>query len=221
MESFKVPKEYQDFVSSPDMIKNNLLQPNNDENCIKYDIYTNNLECPNLFTDIQDFIKELSKGYIWFIDKFKLYLINPGHFHGEVIFGDSIDDEWYVVYILFHLSLKFPHLNITTQDNDGEFLLIETADYLPDWLEPHTTNNRIWIKSGLLKIIVNDNSDRGDNELDLHDALFLLNNSSNDVDDENTACNEIQVCLQKRISCLLYTSPSPRDLSTSRMPSSA
>ena len=82
----------------------------------------------------------------------------------------------------------------------NNFLLIETADYLPDWLEPHTTNNRIWIKSGLLKIIVNDNSDRGDNELDLHDALFLLNNSSNDVDDENTACNEIQVCLQKRIS---------------------
>ena len=27
--------------------------------------------------------------------------------------------------------------------------------------------------------------------------------------------------LLKRISCLLYTSPSPRDLSTSRMPSSA
>ena len=27
--------------------------------------------------------------------------------------------------------------------------------------------------------------------------------------------------LNKNISCLLYTSPSPRDLSTSRMPSSA
>ena len=29
------------------------------------------------------------------------------------------------------------------------------------------------------------------------------------------------VCLDKQVSCLLYTSPSPRDLSTSRMPSSA
>ena len=29
------------------------------------------------------------------------------------------------------------------------------------------------------------------------------------------------VCIAKKNSCLLYTSPSPRDLSTSRMPSSA
>ena len=29
------------------------------------------------------------------------------------------------------------------------------------------------------------------------------------------------VCLDWRVHCLLYTSPSPRDLSTSRMPSSA
>ena len=28
-------------------------------------------------------------------------------------------------------------------------------------------------------------------------------------------------CLMKQLTCLLYTSPSPRDLSTSRMPSSA
>ena len=35
---------------------------------------------------------------------------------------------------------------------------------------------------------------------------------------------ECKICTVKRItskSCLLYTSPSPRDLSTSRMPSSA
>ena len=28
-------------------------------------------------------------------------------------------------------------------DNDGEFLLIETADFLPDWLEPETSENRV------------------------------------------------------------------------------
>ena len=32
---------------------------------------------------------------------------------------------------------------------------------------------------------------------------------------------DIRVERNDRISCLLYTSPSPRDLSTSRMPSSA
>lgn len=29
-------------------------------------------------------------------------------------------------------------------DNDGEFLLIEGADYLPAWLEPETAYNRVW-----------------------------------------------------------------------------
>ena len=32
---------------------------------------------------------------------------------------------------------------------------------------------------------------------------------------------EIKVELEEALACLLYTSPSPRDLSTSRMPSSA
>eukprot|EP00831_Metopus_contortus_P018789 TRINITY_DN18045_c0_g1_i1.p1 TRINITY_DN18045_c0_g1~~TRINITY_DN18045_c0_g1_i1.p1 ORF type:complete len:134 (+),score=56.44 TRINITY_DN18045_c0_g1_i1:91-492(+) len=33
--------------------------------------------------------------------------------------------------------------------------------------------------------------------------------------------NYLEICDQESLSCLLYTSPSPRDLSTSRMPSSA
>ena len=40
---------------------------------------------------------------------------------------------------------------------------------------------------------------------------------------EEAACPNIGECWQKKHAtiCLLYTSPSPRDLSTSRMPSSA
>ena len=29
------------------------------------------------------------------------------------------------------------------EDNDGEFLLIEAADYLPKWLSPETSENRV------------------------------------------------------------------------------
>ena len=38
---------------------------------------------------------------------------------------------------------------------------------------------------------------------------------------DNMTMDEHNDALEKLISCLLYTSPSPRDLSTSRMPSSA
>ena len=36
-----------------------------------------------------------------------------------------------------------------------------------------------------------------------------------------SASNKNQIAREAAIDCLLYTSPSPRDLSTSRMPSSA
>lgn len=29
------------------------------------------------------------------------------------------------------------------EDNDGEFLLIEAADYLPKWLNPDSSQNRV------------------------------------------------------------------------------
>ena len=38
---------------------------------------------------------------------------------------------------------------------------------------------------------------------------------------ENVDCDDIRLKIDKVLDCLLYTSPSPRDLSTSRMPSSA
>ena len=53
-------------------------------------------------------------------------------------------------------------------------------------------------------------------------ALKAHERAGNDVDlvlvdaDENSFSNDVQAHI-----CLLYTSPSPRDLSTSRMPSSA
>ena len=39
--------------------------------------------------------------------------------------------------------------------------------------------------------------------------------------DGSLFCNPIKVLINNTLGCLLYTSPSPRDLSTSRMPSSA
>uniref|UniRef100_A0A669F3F8 Ecdysoneless homolog (Drosophila) n=1 Tax=Oreochromis niloticus TaxID=8128 RepID=A0A669F3F8_ORENI len=38
-------------------------------------------------------------------------------------------------------------------DNDGEFLLIEAADYLPKWLNPDTSENRVFLYKGELHIL--------------------------------------------------------------------
>lgn len=33
------------------------------------------------------------------------------------------------------------------QDNDGDFMLIEAAEFLPKWLNPDTSENRVSVKS--------------------------------------------------------------------------
>ena len=81
-----------------------------------------------------------------------------------------------------------------------------------------------FLGKGVTKAIdnVNDrikNSLIGENPLDQDHIDKILNNLDGTSDKSNLGANAI---LSVSIaSCLLYTSPSPRDLSTSRMPSSA
>jgi len=63
--------------------------------------------------------------------------------HGVTNYGDSVEDEWLVVYILRELSNQFPELWIKVVDTDGEFLLIEAANALPRWLNPEIADNRV------------------------------------------------------------------------------
>lgn len=65
------------------------------------------------------------------------------YFHGMTNFGDSVDDEWLIVYILRELSNRFQDLWIKIVDTDGEFLLIEAANALPRWLNPEIADNRV------------------------------------------------------------------------------
>ena len=38
-------------------------------------------------------------------------------------------------------------------DDDGEFLLIETAFHLPRWLKPETAANRVWLCGGEMRVV--------------------------------------------------------------------
>jgi hypothetical protein len=87
------------------------------------------------------------------------------HLWGRTRFGDSVDDEWFIVWLLLQLSRHDPHLAIryletqtssphwpgvltsmpprSVTDNDGQFLLIEAALVIPRWIKPETTKNRV------------------------------------------------------------------------------
>ncbi|GAM28435.1 hypothetical protein SAMD00019534_116110 [Acytostelium subglobosum LB1] len=129
------------------------------------------------------------RDYIWQRDPFFLKIYSgqskttkaaaaPPHLYGRTRFDDAIDDEWFIVYLLMQLTRQFTNISVTVRDNDGEFLLIESAQTLPKWMKPMSTHNRVFIRNGHLRIIPIASSpselDMLPYRMDLVSALTLL-----------------------------------------------
>lgn len=125
-----------------------------------------------------DLLKKLLKDYIWQREPFSLHLERENDrwlLSGRTSFGDSIADEWVIVYILRELSRRFEDTWIRMHDTDGEFLLIEAANALPKWLNPEIAEHRVWINGGQLRIIpMGKDAAGGSRNLTLQQALTKL-----------------------------------------------
>ncbi|XP_061084895.1 protein ecdysoneless homolog [Conger conger] len=96
--------------------------------------------------------------YIWQNQPFSLKYYPekggvPAHIGGYTQFGDNVEDEWFIVYLLQRITRTFPKLAASVEDNDGQFLLIEAADHLPKWLNPESSENRVFLFQGELHIL--------------------------------------------------------------------
>ncbi|RAL10855.1 putative regulatory factor Sgt1 [Aspergillus homomorphus CBS 101889] len=123
--------------------------------------------------------KDLLKDYIWQREGFRLEITKDDgvtSLHGRTNFGDSIEDEWVIVYMLRELTKKHKDIWARVVDGDGQFLLVEAAATLPAWLEPEVAENRVWINKGELVIIKpkNDKKDRVTEKLSFADAKKII-----------------------------------------------
>ncbi|KAJ0298133.1 hypothetical protein COL516b_010056 [Colletotrichum fioriniae] len=159
------------------------------ENCVEYSIF---LVDPNASNDalkqlsrLEDIRKSalqlansLTADYIWQKGLFTLDVVTEqgnSFLRGTTDYGDAIEDEWLIVFILRELSKAQPTAWIRVFDADGEFLLIEAANVLPKWLSPETDQNRVWINHGRLRIIPYTTEDGAKNKpLALSDALRVI-----------------------------------------------
>jgi hypothetical protein len=133
------------------------------ESFVEYRIYN----CSSTLDQIKLLISEDTKEYIWFKRGFTLKDCGA-YFQGRNVVGDCLDDEWFIVYILWKISCAYPEAFIQISDSDGEFLLIEAADYLPDWISPENSENKVFMKNGQILLVPEQK------ELHVNEAISLM-----------------------------------------------
>jgi hypothetical protein len=114
---------------------------------------------------------------------------------GITNFGDNVDDEWFIVFLLRYLTKLDPELVVQIEDSDGDFLLIEAAEYLPKWLNPNTSKNRVFLHHAKLQIIPKRKDPLPHGVPSISDALKTIRSPRH----ETKASKEIQSIIEKRV----------------------
>ncbi|OTA03538.1 SGT1 protein [Trichoderma parareesei] len=126
--------------------------------------------------------QSLTKDYIWQREGFEISLKSEHgllFLHGTTDYGDAIEDEWLIVYLLCELSRAHPDLWVRVSDSDGEFLLVEAANVLPNWLSPEIDRYRVWIHLGKIFLIPFNPKSRDEPEhLSLQQAVTFLRSNT-------------------------------------------
>lgn len=156
----------------------------------------------SLCDQINETILTLSKDYIWHRDVFKVFLPlyenknlhnYPMHLISVTCFGDNIEDEWFIVYLVKNITKLYTNIVVQIKDSDGEFLLIEAANYLPSWANSNTTENRVFIYNNNLHIIPPHVASI-DEKLEISEALKYL-----EINKDTKSTHEIENAISLRI----------------------
>ncbi|CAH0390428.1 unnamed protein product [Bemisia tabaci] len=161
----------------------------------------------HVIDQISKIVNPLVEPYIWHKDEFKLNLRPskfrsalpslegntelPAHLYGITHYGDNIEDEWFIVFLLMRLTENMPGLVARVADVDGEFLLIESADYLPRWAVPEKCEGRVFIFQGEIHLVPPEN-DKTPASVDFHEQI-------RNHPEWTRASQSVQDCIRKRI----------------------
>ncbi|KAH8407858.1 hypothetical protein KR215_007357 [Drosophila sulfurigaster] len=196
----KLPGANLEFVREDDFVEYYIFpklaqQKNSSEEELRQQLEQVRKDCMEI---VEKKVKERS--YIWHKDQFQLQLrtgsaeerlLNeednhedegeeeqeatlPPHLHGVTHYGDNIGDEWFIVYLLSELTAARADWIARVCDADGEFLLIEAADVLPDWASPETCEQRVYIMNGQLQLIQNSTNSSQQKRLSMATAVHRI-----------------------------------------------
>jgi hypothetical protein len=166
--NFSLPKEFEQFVTSAEDLLKQFDGNLSNESVVNVSFHWDgrSQSCSQFESAVRyhrllsNQLEELSRGYIWHDGPFRLGISfdykGVASLTGSAKIGECVDDEWFIVYLVLQISKSLPELIISVTDNDGQFMLMEAADHIDDWLGPENADNRVWIKGGLVHIIPYD-----------------------------------------------------------------
>lgn len=112
-----------------------------------------------IYQNLKKFLHPWSRFYTWGYKPYQMELAlyeenneKYNYIFGSLQFSDCINDEWLLVsLILKYFQEKFEKVEINLEDvmihffdQDGEFILVESFDHIPDWCSPDNSFNRVW-----------------------------------------------------------------------------
>uniref|UniRef100_A0AAG5D721 Uncharacterized protein n=1 Tax=Anopheles atroparvus TaxID=41427 RepID=A0AAG5D721_ANOAO len=184
------------------------------------DVELENSESPSLeplLEKVTQLAEEFCRPYIWHRDGFRVVprMLNdsrmlidaatgddsavnaklPSHLHGISHVGDNIQDEWFIVALLFHLTARIPGLVARVVDADGEFLLIEAAEQLPHWANPESCEGKVFIFDGTLRLVEPRENEK-EAPVDMKQTLELVRRTEGK---QYCVGEEVERCIRERM----------------------
>lgn len=141
---------------------------------------TSNAAAAAVLADWADWATSVVTGYVWSSEPLRLRLVEPGSLrarragfgapypgsgtdaatdlaapvlYGRMYFGDAQGDEWWAVWLLNRLTMRYPGSIVHVYDSDGDIIAIEAADLLPRWFKPETAANRTFLLEGRVHLL--------------------------------------------------------------------
>ena len=157
-----------DFISHIDTLLGEFEKVKIDDSVFFKILFLERLERGQLeqeLADFVDFLQEQAKNYIWQHDELDVEVKalsssssqerrrgyddeEDMYIYGSLMVGENVEDGWFLLSLLWlYLDLvkrdKQLHPLVFLADSDGEFLFVETAFHLPDFLSPSNASNRL------------------------------------------------------------------------------
>ncbi|CUV06935.1 unnamed protein product [Cryptosporidium hominis] len=89
-------------------------------------------------------------------------------------------DEWYAIYLCYKVTESMENLVVQAISSDGDPILIDLADILPNWMKPNNSANRCFILKGRVYLIPPEIMDNMTENLSLKSALEIIKSQIND-----------------------------------------